>query len=123
MTAAILGFVMGFFGSVPITGPVAMMVLLWAAKGRTRAAMALVLCAALGESGYAGRAFYGSATRGGVHWVDSRCQELGDKAKVREVAFGSEAYFELITDRRVTAILALGQHVRFVLDGKIVVVK
>ena len=61
MTAAILGFVMGFFGSVPITGPVAMMVLLWAAKGRTRAAMALVLGAALVESGYAGLAFYGFA--------------------------------------------------------------
>lgn len=58
-TAGIAGFLIGFFGSVPVTGPVAMLVVLWAAEDRATSAGSLVLGAAAMEGVYAGLAFYG----------------------------------------------------------------
>jgi len=77
LTAAIAGFVMGFFGSVPVTGPVAMMVVLWAAEGRVKSSLSLVLGAAAMEAVYAGSAFYGFSALLSEHaWVQPTTEAL-----------------------------------------------
>lgn len=75
--ATIAGFVLGFFGSVPVTGPVAMLVVLWAAEARAKSALFLVLGAAVMEAVYAGAAFYGfSALLSEYPWVQPTSEAL-----------------------------------------------
>jgi threonine/homoserine/homoserine lactone efflux protein len=62
LIALLLGFVLGFLGSIPIAGPVAAMVLERAATRRAREARAIAMGAALAESGYALMAFWGLTT-------------------------------------------------------------
>ena len=59
--AAMLGFAIGFVGSIPIAGPIAVLVLRRGLEDRARSAMYLALGAALAEGGYAYLAFWGFA--------------------------------------------------------------
>jgi len=59
VAAAILGFAFGFVGSIPIAGPIAVLVLSRGLEGRVRSALALASGAALAEAGYAYLAFWG----------------------------------------------------------------
>jgi len=56
---ALLGFAFGFVGSIPIAGPVAVLVLCRGLEGRVRSALSLGSGAALAEAGYAYLAFWG----------------------------------------------------------------
>lgn len=56
---AALGFVFGFFGSVPVGGPIAVLVLGHGMEGRNRAGLWIALGAALPEAAYAYLAFWG----------------------------------------------------------------
>jgi threonine/homoserine/homoserine lactone efflux protein len=58
--AIALGF--GFFGSMPLAGPIAIMVLSRAAEGKLDAAIRIALGAAIAEGIYAGLAFWGFTT-------------------------------------------------------------
>ena len=52
-------------------------------------------------------------------WVDSAIQKAREAPRVR-IQFGSKDYFDLTTrNQRITAWLALGQNVQFLLDGKV----
>jgi threonine/homoserine/homoserine lactone efflux protein len=62
LVALVIGFSMGFLGSIPIAGPVAAMVLERAAGNRAREARAIAIGAAIAESGYALLAFWGWTT-------------------------------------------------------------
>jgi threonine/homoserine/homoserine lactone efflux protein len=59
LLAAILGFVIGFVGSIPIAGPVAALVLRRGLEDRARSARFLAAGAAIVESAYAYLAFWG----------------------------------------------------------------
>ena len=59
VAVAILGFAFGFAGSIPIAGPIAVLVLSRGLEGRVRSALALGSGAALAEAGYAYLAFWG----------------------------------------------------------------
>jgi threonine/homoserine/homoserine lactone efflux protein len=59
--AAILGFLFGFVGSIPVAGPVAMLVVSRGLEDRTRSALYLASGAALAEGAYAYLAFWGFA--------------------------------------------------------------
>ena len=63
-----------------------------------------------------GRAFYFSEGR----WTDSLALQGETKeAKPTRIEFGSEAYFALLHEHpEVAAILSLGEHIDFVLEGK-----
>jgi threonine/homoserine/homoserine lactone efflux protein len=55
----LLGFAFGFVGSIPIAGPIAVLVFSRGLEGRVRSALYLASGAALAESGYAYLAFWG----------------------------------------------------------------
>jgi len=57
--AWLIGFVLGFAGSMPVAGPIGILVLGRGLQGRRRAAIALACGAALAESVYAYLAFWG----------------------------------------------------------------
>jgi threonine/homoserine/homoserine lactone efflux protein len=59
VATAILGFTFGFVGSIPIAGPIAVLVLSRGLEGRARSALCLASGAALAEGGYAYLAFWG----------------------------------------------------------------
>ncbi|MCB0705707.1 MAG: VWA domain-containing protein [Saprospiraceae bacterium] len=62
-----------------------------------------------------GRAVYQNA---GI-WTDSRIQEK-DKLPLNRIAFNSDAYFQLLQDEPASQeFLALGQNVRFVMNGQV----
>ena len=63
----------------------------------------------------AGKTFY----RNGDRWLDAEIRKLKDAKPIR-VEFGSTAYFDLLReDPAVAKWLALGNHVSFVLRGKL----
>lgn len=59
MTAALVGLALGWFGSMPIGGPVSLFVLRRGAAGRYRDGLALAAGAALAEAGYCAAALFG----------------------------------------------------------------
>jgi threonine/homoserine/homoserine lactone efflux protein len=59
--ALALGFLFGFIGSIPVAGPIALLVFAYGIEGRRRDGVALSVGAAIAESGYAVLAFYGLA--------------------------------------------------------------
>jgi threonine/homoserine/homoserine lactone efflux protein len=72
VAAALLGFAFGFVGSIPVAGPIAVLVLTRVLEDRARSAMYLASGAAVAEGGYAYLAFWGSAellTR--YAWLDA----------------------------------------------------
>lgn len=60
--AALIGFLFGFFGSVPIAGPIAALVLHRGLTGRFKDGAAIGIGCAVAEAGYAFLAFWGFAT-------------------------------------------------------------
>lgn len=62
LAALIIGFCFGFFGSIPVAGPIAALVLKRGLDGRFRSATAIGVGAAFAEAGYAFLAFWGFAT-------------------------------------------------------------
>ncbi|MCH2184323.1 LysE family translocator [Myxococcota bacterium] len=68
--AAILGFGMGFAGSIPLAGPTTMLVLSFGIQGRIRAAAGVAAGSALPEAVYASLALWGFGTLiERFHWV------------------------------------------------------
>jgi threonine/homoserine/homoserine lactone efflux protein len=59
LVAALLGFLFGFFGSMPIAGPIAALVFSRGLENRARSALYLAAGAAIAEAGYAYLAFWG----------------------------------------------------------------
>lgn len=71
LAAAILGFVFGFFGSMPIAGPIAALVFSRGLENRARSALYLAGGAAIAEGGYAYLAFWGFSAILSTHpWVE-----------------------------------------------------
>ncbi len=62
IVAALIGFAFGFFGSVPIAGPIAALVLQRGLTRRYKDGFAIGLGCAVAEAGYAFLAFWGFAT-------------------------------------------------------------
>lgn len=62
LVAALIGFCFGFFGSVPVAGPIAALVLQRGLVGRFRAGALIGAGAAVAEAGYAFLAFWGFST-------------------------------------------------------------
>jgi len=62
LVALLIGFALGFLGSVPIAGPISAMVFERALQDRPREGRAIALGAAVAESFYALMAFWGLAT-------------------------------------------------------------
>lgn len=61
LAVCVLAFVFGFVGSMPLAGPVSVMVLSRAARGRFEDALRVGAGAALAEAVYAGAAYFGFA--------------------------------------------------------------
>ncbi|MCA9666838.1 MAG: LysE family transporter [Myxococcales bacterium] len=61
LIAALVGFAFGFIGSMPVAGPIAVLVFARGVEGRFRAALAIAAGSALSEMGYAFLAFWGFA--------------------------------------------------------------
>lgn len=59
LLALLFGFLMGFFGSMPLAGPIALLVFMRGLGGAHRSAMAIAAGAAIAEAGYAFLAFWG----------------------------------------------------------------
>lgn len=62
MRALLLGFACGFFGSVPVAGPIAALVLVHALAGQSGRALRVAAGAAVAEAGWALLAFWGLST-------------------------------------------------------------
>lgn len=72
MLAALLGFVFGFVGSMPVAGPVALLVFGRGLEDRSRSGLYLASGAALAESVYAYLAFWGFSTfLARYHWIET----------------------------------------------------
>lgn len=70
-TAPLFGFIFGFFGSVPVAGPVAILVFSRGLEDRARSARYLATGAAISESVYAYLAFWGfSELLDAYPWVE-----------------------------------------------------
>src|SRR5687768_3425522 len=59
LTVALLGFVFGFVGSMPVAGPIAILVFGRGLEGRMRSGVYLAVGAAIAESIYAYFAYWG----------------------------------------------------------------
>jgi len=59
LLAAVIGFLFGFIGSMPVAGPIAVLVFARAVEGQMRAAVAVAAGGALAEGAYAFLAFWG----------------------------------------------------------------
>ena len=74
LIAALIGFAFGFLGSIPVAGPVSMLVFGRGLQDRARSAMFLALGAALAESAYAFLAFWGFSALLAAHpWIEPIC--------------------------------------------------
>ncbi len=62
LTLALIGFAVGFIGSVPVAGPISALVLTRGIQGRFRAGAFIALGGAVAEALYAFLAFYGFST-------------------------------------------------------------
>jgi threonine/homoserine/homoserine lactone efflux protein len=70
-TAAIIGFVFGFVGSMPVAGPVSILVFGRGLQDRARSGLYLAIGSAIAESAYAYLAFWGfSALLASHRWIE-----------------------------------------------------
>ncbi|MFI5307986.1 MAG: LysE family transporter [Polyangiales bacterium] len=70
-TALLIGFLLGFAGSMPVAGPIGILVLGRGLQGRTRSAMLIGAGAAIAEGVYAYLAFWGFSRLLATHaWVE-----------------------------------------------------
>jgi threonine/homoserine/homoserine lactone efflux protein len=60
LLALIFGFSLGFVGSMPLAGPIAVLVLMCGLRGAMRSGMAIAVGAAIAESAYAFLAYWGT---------------------------------------------------------------
>jgi threonine/homoserine/homoserine lactone efflux protein len=78
LAAAMLGFTLGFALSVPVAGPVALLVFSRGLENRSRSALFLAAGAAIAEAAYAYLAFWGFASLLDRHaWIDASAGLLG----------------------------------------------
>jgi threonine/homoserine/homoserine lactone efflux protein len=71
VAAALIGFLAGFVGSMPVAGPIAILVFGRGLEDRTRSAIYLAVGAALAESVYAYLAFWGfGELLASYEWID-----------------------------------------------------
>ena len=71
LTAALLGFALGFVFSMPVAGPVSLLVFGRGLQGRGRSGVSLALGSSIAESMYAYLAFWGfSALLGSYAWIE-----------------------------------------------------
>lgn len=75
---AVIGFIIGFFGSVPIAGPIAALVLHRGLERRDQSGMYIAWSAAAAEGIYAYLAFWGfEELLGGYPWVETASRLAG----------------------------------------------
>jgi threonine/homoserine/homoserine lactone efflux protein len=78
LTALFIGLLFGFFGSMPLAGPVALLVFSRCLDGRSREALAVGIGSALAEGGFACLTFWGIASLVAEHEVMlSICRGIG----------------------------------------------
>lgn len=78
LTAALFGFLLGFFGSIPVAGPLAVLVLSRGLDGRFRPALLIAVGGAVGEAGYAALAFWGfGALLADYSWIEPASRGAG----------------------------------------------
>ncbi|MBX3248728.1 MAG: LysE family transporter [Myxococcales bacterium] len=78
LTAAFFGFLLGFFGSIPVAGPLAVLVLSRGLDGRFRPALLIAVGGAVGEAGYAALAFWGFGALLADHsWIEPASRAAG----------------------------------------------
>ena len=78
LTAVLLGFALGFVGSMPLVGPVAILVFTRGVENRARNGLYLAMGAALAESGYAYLAFWGfSQLLERYSWIEPTTRAVG----------------------------------------------
>lgn len=71
LTAALLGFVLGFVTSMPVAGPVSLLVFKGGLQGRSRIGVSLAVGSAIAESAYAYLAFWGfTALLASYAWIE-----------------------------------------------------
>lgn len=71
LTVALLGFVFGFIGSMPVAGPIAVLVFGRGLEGRLRSGVYLAVGAAIAESVYAYFAYWGFSSLLSHHgWIE-----------------------------------------------------
>ncbi len=71
LTAALVGIFFGFLGSIPVAGPISLLVLAYGLEGRVRNGIFLAVGAALAESVYAYLAFWGfGALLARLTWIE-----------------------------------------------------
>jgi threonine/homoserine/homoserine lactone efflux protein len=110
LAAAIVGVVLGFIGSMPVAGPIALLVLGRGLENRSRNGLALALGAAIAESVYAYLAFWGfGAVLARYAWIE---QVARFGAAVALVALGVHFYRRRKQAAAVTAPAANGGNKR-----------
>lgn len=110
LAAAIVGVVLGFIGSMPVAGPIALLVLGRGLENRSRNGLALALGAAIAESVYAYLAFWGfGAVLSRYAWIE---QVARFGAAVALVALGVHFYRRRKQAAAVTAPPANGGNKR-----------
>ena len=78
LTAALLGFALGFVGSMPLVGPIAILVFTRGVENRARNGFYLALGAAIAESAYAYLAFWGfSQLLERYPWIEPTTRAVG----------------------------------------------
>jgi threonine/homoserine/homoserine lactone efflux protein len=83
LAAAFVGFAFGYVGSIPVAGPIAMLVFSRGLENRSRSALSLAAGAALAEAVYAYLAFWGFSellTRYG--WIEPASQVVAAAALI-----------------------------------------
>lgn len=81
--AALVGFAFGFLGSVPVAGPIAVLVVTRGIDGKFRSGLWLAFGAALAESGYAFLSFWGfSSLLEEYDWVEPAAEGLAAAALI-----------------------------------------
>lgn len=102
LAAIVLGFVFGFIGSMPVAGPIAVLVFGRGLEGRLRSGVYLAFGAAIAESVYAFFAFWGLGALLTSHrWID-----LGSRTLVATILIVLGARFAFVRNRQERAEVA-----------------
>jgi threonine/homoserine/homoserine lactone efflux protein len=105
LAAILLGFVFGFVGSIPVAGPIAVLVFGRGLEGRLRSGVYLAFGAAIAESVYAYFAYWGFGALLATHrWIEPASRVL---AAVTLIALG--ARFAFVRNRQERAESAAEQ--------------
>ena len=140
-TAALLGFALGWFGSIPVAGPISALVVTRGIQGRFRAGAFIALGAGLAEAMYAFLAFWGFSTflsdypliepisRAaaavilfglGISFVRTKTMEAKTEEKPRESAIGSFVLGTMLCLLNPTLIATWGATVTMLYSSKLV---